>query len=119
MNLENAIVFAHQRMLEIGKKREEYHLEPFSIVGTAQDRERGELFIYGYNEYYFLLEYQNYYGLQIVSDTGYFNADDLSQNTTQEFTGDIRIQKLTGKAWSISPDLVQTHPVDFLRITIY
>ena len=106
MNYETAIELAHQRMREIGKKRNEYHIEPVSIVGTELQQREGEIVIKAYNEYYYLVNYQIYYGFVIISDTGYFNADNYTQNTRQEFTGLIRIIK-NNKLWNVNAASIQ------------
>jgi hypothetical protein len=102
MNYQTAIELAHQRMREIGKSKEQYHIEPVSVVGTALEQKLGEIIINAYNQYYYLVNYQHYYGISIYSDTGYFNADNYTQNTsTQEFTGLIRIVRNKNK-WNIN-----------------
>lgn len=139
MNYETAIVLAHQRMREIGKKRNEYHIEPVSIVGTEAEQKQGEIVIKAYNEYYYLVDYQIYYGFIIISDTGYFNADNYTQNTYQEFTGLIRIVK-NDKKWAMNVpsqqlaakggyttitqelELIRSRPfraIDFIKVTIH
>ena len=101
MNYETAIVLAHQRMREIGKSNEQYHIEPVSIVGKDIERKNGEIILKAYNEYYYLVNYEAYYGFIILSDTGYFDADNYTENTLQEFTGLIRIiQK--GAYWNLN-----------------
>lgn len=101
MNYETAIELAHQRMREIGKSREQYHIEPVSIVGKDIERKSGEIILKAYNEYYYLVNYEAYYGFIIISDTGYFDADNYTENTPQEFTGLIRIiQK--GTYWNLN-----------------
>ena len=101
MNYETAIFLAHQRMREIGKTVDEYHIEPVTIVGKELERKNGEIIINAYNEYYYLVNYENYYGFMITSDTGYFNADNYTENTTQEFTGLIRIIQRK-KYWNVT-----------------
>lgn len=140
MNYETAIVLAHQRMREIGKCIHEYHIEPVSIVGKELERRQGEIILKAYNEYYYLVNYEIYFGFVIISDTGYFNADDYTENTIQEFTGLIRIiQK--NKTWNVnSPnnailapigkrisiieevEMIRTKTVraiDFIKVTIH
>jgi hypothetical protein len=101
MNYETAIVLAHQRMREIGKCADEYHIEPVCIVGKDLERKNGEIILKAYNEYYYLVNYEVYFGFVIISDTGYFNADDYTENTIQEFTGLIRIIK-KGTFWNVN-----------------
>lgn len=139
MNYETAIELAHQRMREIGKSIEQYHIEPVSIVGKNLEQRTGEIVLKAYNEYYYLVNYELYFGFVIISDTGYFNADDYTENTIHEFTGLIRIiQK--GKTWNVnSPNYYTTLPgkritiidevemirtksvraIDFIKVTIY
>jgi hypothetical protein len=100
MTYESAITLAHQRMREIGREANTYHIEPVCIVGTLQERQQGEITIKAYNEYYYLVNYEKYFGFTIKSDTGYFNADDYTENTTQEFTGLINISK-TASLWNL------------------
>lgn len=123
MNYEAAIALAHQRMHEIGKQRGEYHIEPVCVVGTELERKNGVIIIRAYNEYFFLVNYEKYYGLRIFSDVSYFDADDFTYNTVpQEFSGLIRIVRITGKAWSIDGEAIpkgKTIPVDFLKVTIH
>lgn len=129
MNYETAISLVHQRMCEIGKQCHEYHIEPVSIVGTELERKAGEINIRAYNEYFFLVDYKNYYGLQIFSDVSYFNADDYTYNTVpQEFSGLIKIVRLPLKAWSIDGSgggllviaaQVRMIPLDFIKVTIH
>jgi hypothetical protein len=130
MNYETAIALAHQRMCEIGKQHcKDYHIEPVSIVGTEAERKAGEITIRAYNEYFFLVNYEKYYGLRIFSDASYFEADDYTYNTIpQEFTGLIKIIRIPSKAWSIDgtggmlPLLTANQrmiPVDFIKVTIH
>lgn len=117
MNYETAIELAHQRMREIGKCPHEYHIEPVSIVGKLLEQRKGEIVLKAYNEYYYLVNYENYYGFVIISDTGYFNADDYTENTIQEFTGLIRIiQK--GKSWNVNSNPTVAVPMDSKRTII-
>jgi hypothetical protein len=116
MNYETAIELAHQRMREIGKCIHEYHIEPVSIVGKLLEQRKGEIVLKAYNEYYYLVNYEIYYGFVIISDTGYFNADDYTENTIQEFTGLIRIiQK--GKSWNVNSPSAAHVPIE-KRVTI-
>lgn len=125
-----AIELAHQRMREIGKKPCEYHVDVLSIVGTAAERLNGAIFFKAYNEYLYLIDYQNYYGFVIISDSAFFNATDYTHNTKlQEFTGQIVIVRLPG-GWSIDGgglvldgDLYGIRrrmiPIDFVRVVIH
>lgn len=111
MDFTTAIHQAHQRMREIGKTYKQYHIEPVTIVGTETQRNNGEITIKAYNAFYYLVNYQNYTGFYILSDTGFFDADDLTQNTIQEFTGLIRIVR-KGSTWL---PRIGTVPVDFVE----
>lgn len=116
MNYETAIVLAHQRMREIGKSIEQYHIEPVSIVGKRLEQRQGEIILKAYNEYYYLVNYELYFGFVIISDTGFFNADDYTENTIQEFTGLIRIiQK--GRNWNVNSPSAMLAPIE-KRVTI-
>lgn len=139
MTYETAIELAHQRMREIGKSKDEYHIEPVCIVGTELERRKGEILIKAYNEYYYLVNYEKYFGFIILSDTGYFNADDYTENTYQEFTGLIRILQ-KNKAWNVTASNASMYPketrstiiqevellrtqavraIDFIKVTIH
>lgn len=137
MNYEMAIELAHQRMREIGKCRREYHIDVLSIFGTQDERDNGLITYKAYNEYLYLIDYANYAGLIILSDSAYFNADDYTENTKlQEFTGEIKIIRVG--TWSIdgtsgggglgggigegppSGDIRRNLvPVDFVRVVIH
>lgn len=125
MNDITAIQLAHQRMSEIGKKPEEYHVEVIEVVGTQAERSAGRIQLKAYNQYYYLFNTYNYYGFEIISDSGYWNSFDFTNNTIVEFTGLIIIKKLDPTAlWSISNDdgsglPVQTRPVEFVKVTIF
>lgn len=93
MNYEAAISLALQRMKEIN--RCEYHYEPVIVVATQKELESRLIQVRAYNEFYYLINYEGQTGIEIISDTGYFNADDYLNNTVQEFTGLIQI-KLEG-----------------------
>ena len=117
MNYETAITLAHQRMREIGKTKEDYHIEPVCIVGTELERNKGEIILKAYNEYYYLVNYENYFGFLILSDTSYFNADDYTENTPQEFTGLIRILK-NAPTWNMT-NKTPPKAIDFIKVTIH
>jgi hypothetical protein len=137
MDYETAIQLAHQRMREIGKSRQDYHIEPVCIIGTALERIKGEIRLKAYNEYYYLVNYEKYTGFMILSDSGFFNADDYTENTYQEFTGLIRI--LQKKSVGVPPpnniaprtmvaammpqgELIPTQTakaIDFIKVTIH
>lgn len=119
-----AIELAKQRMREIGKCPEDYHFEVVHVVGTAEERSAGRIRLKAFNQYYWLINFENYSGLEIISDTGYFNSFDFTNNTILEFTGAIIIQKLNpALPWSIiaeDTDIAQpTHPVIFIKASIF
>lgn len=116
-----AIELAKQRMRELGKTPEEYHLDTISIMGTTQERLDGRITYKAYNQLLFLVNDSKYFGLSILGDTGYFNSVQFTNNTSQEFTGLIEIERI-GVEWSIEKnngfDNVQI-PVEFVKITMY
>lgn len=123
MNYEAAILYAHQRMREIGKTPDRYHFEPVRISGTDQEALDGLITIYAYNEIYILINPQHYYGLFILGDNSGFNSDQTSESGVPEFTGIIFLKR-SGEWWNLDridrgekPPLVV--PVEFLRVVIY
>lgn len=116
-----AIELAKQRMRELGKNPDEYHLDTVSIMGNAEERLAGRITYKGYNQLLFLVNDSKYFGLSILGDTGYFNSVQFANNTSQEFTGFIEIEKI-GVEWSIEKnngfDNVQI-PVEFVKVTMY
>lgn len=118
-----AIELAKQRMREIGKSPEEYHFEVVHVVGTTEERSKGRIRLHAFNQYYWLINFEKYYGLEIISDTGYFNSLDHTNNTILEYTGEIIIQKLNpALPWSIydeSTHDLTTHPVVFIKASIF
>lgn len=123
MDYTAAIELAKQRMREIGKTPDEYHLEVTHVVGSVGERSKGRINVYAYNHYYYLVNYDKYFGLEILSDTGYFNSQDFTNNTILEFTGSIIIQKLDpAGAWSIADDSgldTGMRPVVFIKASIF
>ncbi len=118
MNYETAIELAHQRMREIGKNINEYHIEAVSIASKRSEGKKPEIIIKAYNEYYYLVNYEIYSGFVILSDTGFFNADEYSENTLQEFTGLIRIIPQAYIAIEvIGGQYVKA--IDFIKVTIH
>lgn len=116
-----AIEIAKQRMREIGRTPEEYHMDTVSIMGTSSEREAGLIVYKGYNQLLFLVNDNKYFGLSILGDTGYYNSVMFANNTPQEFTGLIEIQRIAPE-WSIENTsgfgVVQI-PVEFVKITLY
>ncbi len=123
MNYETAIELAKQRMREIGKTPDEYHIESVSVVGTHQERADKHIIIKAYNEYYYLVNYQSCFGFVIISDTGTFNTDDFTDNNPQEFSGMIQLIQFGGTNWSIStvdPAGIEIQrPVEFIKAVIH
>lgn len=137
MNHEAAIRFAEQRMRELGKNPEAYHYSPLVVVATQEELEKGEIIIKAYNEYFYLINYENQTGIEILSDTGYFNSDDFSNNTSQEFSGLIRIKFIgfappsKSQAAAVparrqivisdksSTAILKIKPIEFLRVTFH
>lgn len=120
MDRYTAIEYAKQRMKAIGKKVGDYHIKPTIVVGTAQERNVKQIVIQADNQYYILVRYWMYSGLEILSDTGYFNSDDYTNNTnTQEFTGEIIIKQLPSKIWSIEKEvsgILKQYPINFITV---
>lgn len=123
MNYEAAILYAHQRMREIGKTPEQYHFEPVRISGTDAEAASGLVTIYAYNEVYILVNPENYYGLLILGDDSGFDSDIASNSGAPEFTGIIFLKR-QGTHWNLDridvkdkPKLIV--PVEFLRVVIY
>lgn len=116
-----AIELAKQRMREIGKGPEDYHMDTVSIMGNTNERAEGLIYYKAYNQLLFLVNDHKYFGLSIIGDTGYFNSMQFANNTSQEFTGFIEIKKISPE-WSIEKysgfDNIQI-PVEFIKITIY
>lgn len=116
-----AIELTKQRMRELGKSPDEYHLDTISIMGDSSERLAGRITYKAYNQLLFLVNDSKYFGLSIIGDTGYFNSVQFSNNTSQEFTGLIEIERI-GVEWSIEKttgfDTVQI-PIDFVKVTMY
>lgn len=121
MDYMAAIELAKQRMRELGKGPEEYHLDTVSLMGSAAERQAGLILYKAYNQLLFLVNDHKYFGLSIIGDTGYFNSVQFSNNTSQEFTGLIEVLRISAE-WSIEKfngfDNIQT-PVEFVKVTMY
>jgi len=123
MDYKAAIEIAKQRMREIGKSPDDYHLEFVAVIGTAAERTAKLIQLKAFNQYYYLVDYHKYKGLYIFSDSGYFNSDDATNNTIQEFTGAVQIGQIPTKTWSI--EVVDGYgaatltPIDFIIATIF
>lgn len=125
MNYEAAIIYAQQRMREIGKKPSEYHFEPVRISPTAQEQTTGTIHIAANNELYILVNPQNYYGFYILSDTCAYNADDVRNSGVAEFSGSLHITK-SAVTWNLQETMnpldgmpIKAIPLEFLRVVIY
>lgn len=122
MNYEAAILYAHQRMRELGKSPEQYHFEPVRISATPNEKLKGRIDISAYNEIYIIVNPQKYYGLFILSDNSSFSSDEPRDSGAPEFTGMIRLIK-TGITWNLDIDSPESRPipipVEFLRVVIY
>ncbi|MDP1801327.1 MAG: hypothetical protein Q8L81_08245 [Bacteroidota bacterium] len=105
MDRYTAIEYAKQRMRELGIAETQYHIKPEIVIGSQRERFARQITIDATNKYYYLIHYWLYSGLEIISDTGYFNSDDFTNNTIQEFTGVIIIKQLPGKIWSLDNTL--------------
>ena len=124
MNYEAAILYTMQRMREIGKTPDQYHFEPVRVAPETADALGGYYELKAYNELYILINPQNYYGLQILSDNSGFDSDDALQSGAPEFTGIIRFIKKNGAQWNFAPigsggKPDKAIPVEFLRVIIY
>lgn len=121
MNYEAAILYAEQRMREIGKTAEEYHFEPVRISGTTAELNAGKIVLKAYNELYILVNPEIHYGIFILSDNSAFNSENPLDCGVPEFTGLITITK-NATAWSLNPKVAATArrtPLEFLRVVIY
>lgn len=122
MNYEAAILYAHQRMREIGKTPEQYHFEPVRISAQSESKTGGHIIINAYNELYILVNPNRYYGLFIIADNSSFSSDEASDSGAPEFTGRIHLKKIA-RIWNLDPEpkdgIVPLIPVEFLRVVIY
>jgi hypothetical protein len=121
MNLEAAILYAHQRMREIGKQTNEYHFEPVSVFPTDIEYKVGFFTVSAYNEVYILLKPKDYYGIFIIGDNSAYNCDDPRECGVPEFTGMIRFIRI-GYDWNFSidnsnqPKSGRRGAIEFLRV---
>lgn len=125
MNHQAAIIYAQQRMREIGKKVNQYHFEPVSISPTMTEQTIGSIQISANNELYILINRENYFGFVIYSDTNAYNADDARRSGIAEFGGNLYILR-TAAAWSmqnttdtLTGQIIKARPIEFLRVVIY
>lgn len=131
MNFEAAILYATQRMREIGKAPDKYHFEPAYISPTAEQDDEGEFSINAFNELYILVDPQNYSGLTILSDNSAYDSEDVRNSGVHEFTGVIYFIK-SADGWSLSggslagggikdggTSIPKYGYVEFLRVVIY
>jgi hypothetical protein len=122
MNLEAAILYAHQRMREIGKQPSEYHFEPVSVFPTDYENKMGFFTVSAYNEIYILIKPENYYGIFIIGDNSAYNCDDPRECGVPEFTGMIRFIQINSN-WSFNPYMLSDQArygnkgaIEFLRV---
>lgn len=101
MNLEAAILYAHQRMREIGKMPDEYHFEPVLVYPTEDEEAAGKFKIKAYNEIYILLHPETHFGLFILADNSAYNSANALDCGVFEFTGVIHFLK-TESDWSLT-----------------
>lgn len=123
MTYEAAILYAQQRMREIGKQPSEYHFEPVRVAGTPDELAIGLIRINAFNVLYILLYPNKYYGVFIISDNSGYNSDAIYQSGVPEFTGQITIQKIA-PLWNLEriaavPFVPKPIPLEFLRVVIY
>lgn len=124
MTYEAAILYAKQRMREIGKLPHQYHFEPVRIVATEDQQRIGEIYIKAFNEIYIMVYPNKYFGVMILSDNSTYNSEDHTQSGAPEFTGQIVIIKITDY-WNLGrmPDpnglIPRPIPIEFLRVVIY
>lgn len=125
MNHQAAIMYAQQRMREIGKKINEYHFEPVRVSPKPLEQTYGSIQIVANNELYILISPEVHFGFVIYSDSNAFNADDAGASGVAEFGGNLYILK-TGTTWSlqnttdsITGQVIKAKPLEFLRVVIY
>lgn len=125
MNYQAAILYAQQRMREIGKKINQYHFEPVRISPKPTEQTYGSITIVANNELYILIHPENHFGFVIYSDSNAFNADDAGAGGVAEFGGNLYILR-TGATWSMqnttdsgTGQVIKAKPLEFLRVVIY
>lgn len=118
MNYEAAILYAQQRMREIGKTPDQYHFEPVLVFPSESEEMAGQFIRSAYNEIYILVHQKIYFGLFILADNSAFNTEVPSKSGVPEFTGQIIFLKIRD-TWNFTPDLPKAVPVEFLRVVIY
>jgi hypothetical protein len=117
MNLEAAIVYAQQRMREIGKKPCEYHFEPVTVFPSDADNQAGYFNVNAYNELYILLNAENYAGIFIIADNSSYNSNISTQCGVPEFTGKITFRKIAVQwTFSIPNNNKIFSGIEFLRV---
>lgn len=125
MNYQAAILYAQQRLREMGKKENEYHFEPVRISPKTIEQTYGAISFTASNELYILINPENYFGFVIYSDSNAYNADDAGASGVAEFSGNLYIIR-TGAAWSMQNTTdsftgqpIKAKPLEFLRVVIY
>src|SRR4051812_41595460 len=97
MTYEAAILYAQQRMRELGKTPDQYHFEPVQVSGNVDQVEAGNFTLSAYNELYILVNPDKYYGVFIKGDNSGYNSDLPYMSGVPEFTGLITILKIAVK----------------------
>lgn len=125
MNYEGAILYAEQRMREIGKQPRDYHFELVRVYPTDKENSAGHFIVNAFNEVYILIYPQNYFGLFILGDNSCFNSDNPLDSGALEFTGQIHFYRVNG-AWSFIPIGTEGFglnekiiPAEFIRVVMY
>jgi hypothetical protein len=127
MSLEEAILYAQQRMCEIGIHPDDYHFEAIKVMPTADELEEGIFYVRAYNEIYILIDKGNYKGVFIQADNSCYHTDDPLDCGVNEFTGLIIFSKYDAEVeWSFRGETIESFaessagsggvPMEFLRV---
>lgn len=125
MDYPATIKLLKQRMEELGISSDRYHYEPVPVTGTPAQRKAFMIEIPAFNEYYYLVNERDLNGIQIMSDTGYYNSDKPHLSTLPEFSGQIFISPLSVIApWNIGSQFndgsyKRIRWIEFLKVTIH
>lgn len=123
MDYAGAIEFIKQRMREMDVPENRYHYEPVYIVPENKAIGSNVIEIKAYNEFYYLVNEWDVWGVEIISDTGHFHSAKPEQNTVPEFSGHIIIKEV-GAGWQLGKTFVdgaftRTAMLVFVRVIIY